>query len=90
MAAAAPAHFFRLEAIDLVARGDGRLGIRIIGKRTARVERLRHQGGGLRRHGERDAACRKSKGEFQKVPAFHDISSSAIGSNEAGIFGAPK
>jgi hypothetical protein len=90
MAAAAPAHFFRLEVIDLVSRGDGGVGIRIIGKRTALDERLRHQGGGLRRHGERHASCRKSKGEFQKVPAFHDISSSAIGSNEDEIFGAPR
>jgi len=90
MAAAAPAHFFRLETVDLVTRGDGGLGIRAIGKRSALDERLRHQGGGLRTRGERHATCRKSKGEFQKVPAFHDISSSAIGSNEDEIFGAPR
>jgi hypothetical protein len=72
----AVAYFQRLEAIDFIARGDRGLGIRIGGKRTARGERLRHQGCRLRRSGERDAACGKSKGEFQKVPAFHDISSS--------------
>ena len=79
MAAAAPAHFLGLEAIDLVARGDGGMGILIVGELTVRNQRLRRQGSGLCAGGERHAGCRKSKGEFQKVPAFHDISSSATG-----------
>jgi hypothetical protein len=64
MAAAAPAHFFRLEPIDLVTRGDGGMGVLLLRGRPARGERLRHQGCRLRRRGERQAACRKSKGEF--------------------------
>jgi hypothetical protein len=78
MAAAAPAHFFGLEAIDFIARGDGGMGIILIGELTVRDQRLRRQGGCLRGGGERHTGCRKSKGEFQKVPTFHDISSSAI------------
>jgi hypothetical protein len=81
-----PAHFFRLQPIDLITRGDGRMGIGI--GRPAFDQRLRHQGRGLRAGGERHAACRKSKGEFQKVPAFHDISSSALGLVAARSFGA--
>jgi hypothetical protein len=90
MMAMAPAHFFRLQPVDLVARGDGGMGIRIARKRTALDKRLRHQWRSLRARGERNAACRKSKGEFQKVPAFHDISSSAIGSSEKKSFGASR
>jgi hypothetical protein len=90
MTAAAPAHFFGLEAIDFIARGDGGMGIRIGRELTVRNQRLRRQGGGLCARGERDTACRKSKGEFQKVPAFHDISSSAIGSVGKKIFDAPR
>ncbi len=78
MAATAPAHFFGLETIDFVARDDGRMGI-LSRELTIRNQRLRRQRGGPRAGGKRDTACRKSKGDFQKVPAFHDISSSAIG-----------
>jgi hypothetical protein len=90
MAAAAPAHFFRLESIDFVTRGDSGMGILLLRERPARGERLRHQGCCLRRRRERQATCRKAKGEFQKVPAFHVISSSAIGSAKDEIFGAPR
>jgi hypothetical protein len=76
MTAAAPAHFFRREAIDLLARRDGGLGIRIDGQFGVVGERRRHQRRGLRARCKRDAARGKSKGEFQKVSAFHDISSS--------------
>jgi hypothetical protein len=76
MTAAAPAHFFRREAIDLLARSDGRLCIRIDGKFGIVGERRRHQRRGLRTRCKRDAARGKSKGEFQKVAAFHHISSS--------------
>jgi hypothetical protein len=77
MMAVAPAHFFRLEMIDLFARGNRRMGI-LVG-RPAFDQRLRHQGRGPRGRSKRDAASRKSKGKFQKVPAFHDISSFALG-----------
>ena len=76
MTAAAPAHFFRREAIDLLARRDGGLGIRIDGQFGVVGERRRHQRRGLRARCKRDAARGKSKGEFQKVAAFHHISSS--------------
>jgi hypothetical protein len=83
MMAMAPAHFFRLEMIDLFTRGDRRMSIRIARGHTAFGQRLRHQGRCLRTRSERHAACRKSKRESQKVPAFHHISSSALGSSEA-------
>src|SRR6185369_10875183 len=38
----APAHFFRLQPIDLITRSDGRMGIGI--GRPAFDQRLRHQG----------------------------------------------
>ena len=76
MTAAAPAHFFRREAIDLLARCDGRLGIGIDREFGVVGERRRHQRRGLRAHCKRDAARGKSKDEFQKVAALHHISSS--------------
>jgi hypothetical protein len=81
--------------IDLFARGNRRMGI-LVG-RPAFDQRLRHQGSGLRGRSERHAASRKSKGKFQKVPAFHDLllcarshqgesASSALRSNKARSF----
>ena len=66
MTAAAPAHFLRREAIDLLARRDGGLDIGIDGQFGV-GERRRHQRRGLRARCKRDAARGKSKGEFQKV-----------------------
>ena len=77
--ATAPAHFLGFEPIDFLFGGDGGMRIGIGSGLTIRNQRLRRQRCGLCACGERDAARRKSKGEFQKVPAFHDISSSAIG-----------
>jgi hypothetical protein len=79
-ATATPTDFFRREAVDFVACGYR--GLRIgIGEPISVVSKWsRHQGRGLRARGERDAACGESKGEFQKVPAFHDISSHDISS----------
>lgn len=75
-ATAAPAHFFRCETIGLLGRCDGGLGIRI-GRQFGVVgERRRHQRRGLRTRCKCDAARSKAKGEFQKVAAFHRISSS--------------
>ena len=76
MTAAAPAHFFRREAIDLLTRSDGGLRIGIDGQSGIVGERRRHQRRGLRARCKRDTARGKSKGEFQKVAAFHHISSS--------------
>jgi hypothetical protein len=75
----APAHLLRLQAIDFVARGDGGMGTWIIGELSAFGQRVRRQRCCLRAGRERRRPGRESKGEFQKVPAFHAISSSAIG-----------
>src|SRR6186713_543673 len=56
MAAAAPTHFFRREAIDLLAGCDGRLRIGIDGRFGVVGERRRHQRRGLRARCKRDAA----------------------------------
>ena len=75
-APAAPAHLFGREAIDLVTGGDRGMGISIAWlRRLLAGDRLRHQRRGLRARGQRRRAGGKSKGEFQKMAAFHDISS---------------
>jgi hypothetical protein len=74
----APAHLFRLEMIDFIAGGDGGMGIVTRGTLIVGNERLRHQRRSPCACNECCANCRKSKGEFQKVPPFHDISFSAI------------
>ena len=76
MTAAAPANFFGRELLDFLAARDGRLNIRLRGELGVVSERRRHQRSGLRARGKRDATGGKSKGEFQKVAAFHHISSS--------------
>jgi hypothetical protein len=69
----APTYFLRLQAIDFIARRDGGMGFRIGGKLSASDQRMRRQGYCLRAGRERRRSGCKSKGEFQKVPAFHDI-----------------
>jgi hypothetical protein len=68
----APAHFFRLQAINFLARRDSGMGVLIGRKLAISCRRLRHQGRGLGTGRERGRSGRKSKGEFQKVPALHD------------------
>jgi hypothetical protein len=60
----------------LVRGGNGGTGI-FIRRRQAPVfrKRMRRKRRGLRSCGQRSSARGKSKGEFQKVAAFHDISS---------------
>jgi hypothetical protein len=72
----APANFLRLQVFDFIARGYGGMGIGVIGKLT--FQRLRHQRRRLCAGRERRGSGRQPKGEFQKVPAFHAISSSAL------------
>jgi hypothetical protein len=74
--AAAPAYFFGREAIDLGARCNSGLSIRVGGQLRVIREGCRHQRRGLRTRCERDTARGQSKGEFQKVAALHHISSS--------------
>ena len=69
-----PPHFFRFEAIDLVAGGDGWMGI-FIGGRPSNIQRLRRKWRGLCAGSQGGGSGGKSKGEFYKIPALHDVSS---------------
>src|SRR5258705_9943781 len=71
MTAAAPTHFFRREAIDLLARRDGGVGIRVDRLLGVLSERRPHQRRRLRARCQRDAARRQSKSEVQKEAAVH-------------------
>jgi hypothetical protein len=76
MPVTSPAHFLGLEAINLVARCHGRMGIFAGGRQSSALDkRLRRKRGGLRARGKGGRSGGKSKGEFQKTAAFHDISS---------------
>jgi hypothetical protein len=73
--AATPPHFFGLEAVDILLGGDRRAGL-CIRRRQSSVfcERMRRQRRCLRARSQSRGAGGESKGEFQKVAAFHDIS----------------
>ena len=74
MPAPAPTHFFRREVIDLVLADDSGFRSLPVRRHKVLVWRNRRQ---RRRLRARSKCCRardKSKGEFQKVAAFHDIS----------------
>ena len=76
-ASAAPAHLFGRKTIDLVAGRDRRLRITVSRRRPSIFgKRLRREGRGLclNARGQRHRARGKSKSEFQKMAAFHDIS----------------
>src|SRR5665811_2533840 len=70
-----PADLFRLEALHLALAGHGGTG-RFIYRRQlcAFCQRLRRQRRGLGAGSQRGGSGRKSKGDFQKMTAFHDIS----------------
>ena len=69
-----PSHFFGLEVIDLIGGGDGGMGIPVHGQLAVRREPMRRQWRSLRAGNQRGRARGKSKSEFQKMAAFHDIS----------------
>jgi len=71
---AASAHLFGLEAIDIVLRGDRGFRTFAARGREAVFRRYGWQRRGLRASGKRCSAGNISKGEFQKVAAFHHIS----------------
>jgi hypothetical protein len=78
----APTHLLRLETVDLVPRDDRRTGIAIRGRQpSVSAERVRGKRRGLCARGHRGSARGKSKGEFQKVAAFHDVSLFAYASD---------
>ena len=73
--AATPAHLFGRKAVHVVPGGNGGTGILVRGRQgSALGERLRQKRRSLRARGHRGRARGKSKSEFQKVAAFHDIS----------------
>jgi len=75
-----PAHLFRFHAVHLVSGDNGEMGI-LVPKRHPLIfgKRLWGKGYGVRACGQRGGARGYSKGEFQKVAAFHDVSSFALG-----------
>jgi hypothetical protein len=59
----------------LVPGSDSGTGILVRGRQPPVItERIRHKRGCLHTRGERGGARGKSKGEFEKMAAFHDIS----------------
>jgi hypothetical protein len=68
-----PPHFFRCDPIDFVARGHRGMGVFMAGKPPDIGKRLRQERRGLRAYSQGGGARGQSKGEFQKIPAFHDI-----------------
>ena len=82
-----PAHLFGRQTIDLVTGRHRRTRILISRRQLSRFsERLRHQGYCLRARGQRRRTGGKSKGEFQKMTAFHDISLFAAVTSDARRF----
>ena len=69
-----PAHLLRLQMVDIVLRNHGGFRAFAVWRYQARFRRNRRQRRGLRSGGKRPRAGNKSKGEFQKVAAFHNIS----------------
>jgi hypothetical protein len=69
-----PAHLLRLQMVDIVLRNHGRFRSLAVRRYQARFRRNRRQRRSLRSGGKRPRACNNSKGEFQKVAAFHNIS----------------
>ena len=71
-----PAHLFGLQMFHLLTGGYGGTSV-LIRRRQPSVlrERMRRKRRGLRARGKCGSAHGKSKGKFQKVAAFHDISS---------------
>jgi hypothetical protein len=69
-----PAHLLRLQVIDIVLRNHGGFRTFAVRRHQARFRRNRRQRRSLRSGGKRPRACNNSKGEFQKVAAFQNIS----------------
>jgi hypothetical protein len=70
--AAAPSHLVRCETVDIVLAHDRGLRLAAPGSKSLPL-RNRRQRRSLRARGQHGPARDKSKGEFQKVAAFHDI-----------------
>jgi hypothetical protein len=75
VASVSPAHLFGLEGVDVLLGSDRVTGLLTSGRQSSvGCERVRRQRCCLRACSQRRGAGGKSKGEFQKVAAFHDIS----------------
>ena len=66
-----PAHFFRCETADLLARRHGGMGIPVRKRRRVGAERRQRQRRGLRTPSQGGSTCGKSNGHFEEVAAFH-------------------
>jgi hypothetical protein len=72
--AAPPAHLVRSKAVDIILRRDSRFGALVrLGNTPLPLWRNRRQRRGVGTRGQHGRTCDKSKGEFQKVAAFHHI-----------------
>jgi hypothetical protein len=68
-------HFFGLEAVQLLCAGNSGMGIVIRGRQpSVFCERIGRKRRGVRARSKCRSARGYTKGEFQKVAAFHDIS----------------
>jgi hypothetical protein len=77
-----PPHLFGGEVIDFILGNDSGISAFAPRWRETLRSRNRRQRRSLRARSQRAGAGGQSKGEFQKVAAFHDISSSAVVSGE--------
>ena len=78
-----PTHLLGLEMIHFVLGGDS--GTHIGRQPAAFFERMRRKWCCLRAGGQRSGAGGKSNSEFQKVAAFHVISSRCVANDAGGI-----
>mgnify|MGYP000007888075 FL=1 len=67
-----PAHLLRLQAVDLVTRGDGRMRIAARRRACILVQEKRRERRRLGGHCERGGAGGDTEGDLQKIPAFHE------------------
>jgi hypothetical protein len=72
-----PSHLFWLEPIDIVPGDDRGIRARSARRREALFRSYRRQRRSLRARSKRGSTRGYSKGEFQKMAPFHDISSLA-------------
>jgi hypothetical protein len=79
---------FGLEVFNLSLRCHGRSNVlSAVRQPSICRERRHHQRRSLRGRGQRGGSGGKSDGEFQKVPAFHDISLFVLSRVMRGEFG---
>jgi hypothetical protein len=85
-----PAHLFRLEAVHLIGSDVSMTDVPFGQRQSALRERMRRKRCGLRTRSQGYCTRNKSKAEFQKVSAFHDISLLVMTSDAREILIAPR